>query len=137
MNRTIWGLHPLHLQNPRPYLPFYMPWAHLLYKKKKKIIIKWCAHIFSVLYPDVKQYFQKSSNHKQLAPPQGITENNHNNIGNDFITLFVNHIIEYKQYRWNHVNSIWQNYTLCHLYCTACRLVLLSHFNIAHYNDTL
>lgn len=35
-----------------------------------------------------KQYFQKSSNHDPLASLQDITENNHNNIRNDFITLF-------------------------------------------------
>ena len=39
-----------------------------------------------------KQYFQKSSNHNPLVsvpPPKDIIESNHNNMGNDFITLFV------------------------------------------------
>ena len=39
-----------------------------------------------------KQYFQKSSNHNPLAsvpPPKDIIGSNHNNMGNDFITLFV------------------------------------------------
>lgn len=37
----------------------------------------------------VKQNFQKSSNHSALAsaPPQGFSESNHNNMGNDFVTL--------------------------------------------------
>ena len=37
---------------------------------------------------NVKQYFQKSSNHHPLAPLKDIIEKNHN-IRNDFITLFV------------------------------------------------
>lgn len=35
-----------------------------------------------------KQYFQKASNHDPLASLQDITENNHNNIRNDFISHY-------------------------------------------------
>ena len=44
----------------------------------------------------VKQYFQKSKNHNHLvsAPPQGIIESNHENMGNYFITLFVEELYE-------------------------------------------